>query len=87
MVQHSEELKDTFFSTSITQGIIINNKVRVDSAIVPSDVEAPGSSAVLLNYVDPWHEASYSNIVVRMLKEEQNVKMCLPFHYYSQNYT
>lgn len=68
MIQHPEQLKDTFFSTSVTQGVVIDDEVGIDPAIVPTDVQAPGSSAMLLYYVNPWHEASYSYVVVRMLQ-------------------
>lgn len=74
VVQHPEQLEDTLLSTSITQGVVVDHKVRIHPAIVAPDVEPPGSSAMLLYYVHPWHEASYSNVVVRMLEgEDENV--------------
>lgn len=68
MIQHPEQLKDPFLSPSVTQGVVIDNKIGVDPAVVPSDVQAPGSGAVLLDYVNSRHEASYSYVVVRMLQ-------------------
>lgn len=75
MIQHPEQLKDPFLSPGVTQGIVIDDEVRVDSAVVPTDVQASGGSAMLLYDVHPRHEASYSYVVVRMLQKRYKVSV------------
>lgn len=68
MIQHPEQLKNTLLSASITQGVVIDDEIGVDSSVVSADVQASGSGAVLLYYVNSRHEASYSYVVMSMLK-------------------
>lgn len=71
VVQHTQQLQDSFLSAGIAQAGVVNYQIRVDLTVGSTDVQPPGSCVMLLDDVHSWHESRYPNVIVRMFGQQK----------------
>ena len=70
VIHHSEQLKDSLFTTSVCQAGIADDQVRIDLSVVASNVESSRGRVVFLDDLDLRHEPLDADLVVGVFWEE-----------------